>query len=118
MGGRPDQVLLAEEPYTHGIDQWVPAVARCKTYLTPKRRDPDAVAVVSHAPNHTREEIPIAPFLEWTETKAVEKSHRTSTHGEDVAQDATHAGRGSLVGLNRRGMIVGLDLKRYCPALR
>ena len=46
------------------------------------------------------------------EAQAVEQRDRPSAHGDDVAQDAADAGRRSLERLDRRRMVVALDLER------
>src|SRR5205814_8987990 len=43
--------------------------------------------------------------------------NRTRTHGEDVAQNTTYSGRGTLKRLDERWMIVRLDLKCAGPAI-
>ena len=46
------------------------------------------------------------------EPQPVEERDRAGAHRDDVAQDAADAGRGSLERLDRRGMVVRLDLER------
>jgi steroid delta-isomerase len=50
-------------------------------------------------------------MIRLCETKAVEQGDRPRAHGDDVAQDPADAGRGPLEGLDRRGMVVRLDLE-------
>ena len=46
------------------------------------------------------------------EAQRVEDGDRARAHGEDVAQDAAHAGRGTLVRLDGARVVVDLDLER------
>src|SRR5205823_7791340 len=46
------------------------------------------------------------------EAQAVEERDRPRTHGDDVAEDSADAGRRALEGLDRRGVVVALDLER------
>src|SRR5204862_6004692 len=73
--------------------------------------DADAVPVEGDAANDAADHPPRALVLRWTEEQAVEHGDRPRAHGEDVAQDAADAGRGALVRLDRRRMIVTLDLE-------
>ena len=45
------------------------------------------------------------------EAEPVQQRDRPRPHGDDVAQDPAHTGRGTLEGLDRGGMVVALDLE-------
>ena len=45
------------------------------------------------------------------EAQGVQIGHRPRAHGEHVAQDAAHAGRRALVGLDEAGMVVAFHLE-------
>ena len=70
----------------------------------------DAVAVPADAADDALREVSRAGRVERAEAQAVEQGDGSRTHGEDVAQDAADAGRGTLEGLDRAGMVVALDL--------
>jgi hypothetical protein len=55
--------------------------------------------------------------VQLAEAERVEQRNRPRAHGEDVAQDATDAGRRALVRLHGRGVIVRFDLERQCEPL-
>src|SRR5437870_12767337 len=59
------------------------------------------------------------PHISGNRSKAQRVHHRnrTRTHGEDVAQNSTYSGRGTLKRLDERWMIVRLDLKCAGPDL-
>ena len=51
------------------------------------------------------------------ETQAVEKGDGPRAHGHDVTEDPADAGRGALVGLHRRRVVVTLDADRRGDAV-
>src|SRR3954452_22892351 len=85
LGSSSDQVLLAKQPHAHCVDQRVSAVTGREAHLAAEGGYPHAVAIVSYAANDTRKEIAVTPLFKRSEPKAVEKSHRPSTHGEDIS---------------------------------
>src|SRR5207249_10061879 len=52
-----------------------------------------------------------------SKSQRVHHRNRTRTHGEDIAQNSTYSGRGTLKRLDERWMIVRLDLKCAGPAI-
>src|SRR5205807_8491232 len=86
-----------------------------EVHLPADRGDAHAVAVIPDPAHHARDQVAVARFVERAEAEAVEQGHRAGAHREDVAQDAAHAGRGALVGLHRRRVVVRLDLERDGP---
>ena len=58
------------------------------------------------------EQVAAARVVERPEAQRVHERDRAGPHGEDVADDPAHAGRGSLVGLDRRRVVVALDPHR------
>ena len=116
LGGAPDQVLRAHEPKAHGVDDRVVLVATIEVHLAAGRRDADAVAVVPDPLDHPREEIADAGAVQVAEVEGVKGGDGARAHGEDIAQDAADSRRGALVGLDGRGMVVGLDLEGKRPA--
>src|SRR3989441_267839 len=63
------------------------------------------------AGHHALHEVRRARVVEAPEAERVEVRDRTRAHGEHVAQDAAHARRRTLEGLDERGMVVALDLE-------
>jgi hypothetical protein len=80
-------------------------------------RDADAVAVVAHALDDACEQVPLALGAELAEAERVEDRDRARPHGEDVAQDAADAGGRALERLDRRRVVVALDLQRHGEAV-
>ena len=59
----------------------------------------------------------LAALVERAEAQRVEQRDRPRAHREDVAQDAADAGGRALEGLDRRGVVVALDLERHGQAV-
>ena len=112
-----DEIPLPQDAHAHRVHERVPRIARAEVHLPADRGDAHAVAVIPDPAHHARDEVAVARFVERAEAQAVEQRHGAGAHGEDVAQDAAHAGRGALVGLHRRRVVVRLDLERHGPAV-
>ena len=79
--------------------------------LAADRRDAHAVAVAADAGDHAGDEMPCLGMRGIAEAQRVQVGDRPRAHGEDVAQDAAHAGRRALVGLDVGGVVVALHLE-------
>ena len=78
---------------------------------------PRHVAVAADA-GHDPGQHPVGVVgVERAEAQRVHHGDRPGAHREDVADDAADAGRGALVGLDVRRVVVGLDLERDGVAL-
>src|SRR5207244_9998489 len=60
---------------------------------------------------HAKKQETISTLDQRNEQQDVKNPNRTYPHGKNISKDAAHAGRGTLVGLDRRRMIVRLDLE-------
>ena len=112
---------MAEYADAERVDQRVAEVGLVEDRLTADVRQAEAVAVATHA-GHDPGQHPVGVAglvsrVQWPESEGVHHGDRTSAHREDVADDATDAGRGSLVGLDVRRVVVGLDLEGHRVAL-
>ncbi len=115
---RADQVGLLQQAHAHGVDERVPGVALGKADLAAERGHADAVAVVAHAADDAGEEVAVPRMIERAEPEAVEHRDRPRAHREHVAQDPADARGRALIRLDRRRVVVRLDLERDRPALR
>ncbi len=52
-----------------------------------------------------------------TEAQRIHDGDRTCAHGEDIAQNAAHAGCGALERFDKRRVVVGFDLEGTSPAV-
>jgi len=101
------QPLGGEETDAHGVHEAVVLVGLVEHRLAPHRRDADRVPVAAD-PSHGLLEL----VARAGEAESVQQGDRPSTHRDDVAQDPADAGRSALERLDRRGVVVRLDLER------
>ena len=78
---------------------------------------PKAVAVIANAADHTVEQPLGLGVVEVTKAQRIQLGNGTRAHGKDVAVDAPHTGRRSLVGLEGTRVVVALDLERTTDAI-
>ena len=95
----------------HGVDQDVAVVGGVEGALAAHGRHADAVAVAADAGDHARDEVPGLGVAGLAEAERVKDGDRPGAHGEDVAQDAAHARRRALVGLDEGRVVVALHLE-------
>ena len=107
-----------DDPQVHDVDQDVLVVAVVKRGLAADGRDPDAVAVARDPPHDAVDQVLHARRVDPPEPQRVQGRDRPRAHGEDVAEDAAHSGRGALVRLDEGGVVVRLHLERRRPARR
>ena len=112
--------VLAEDAEGERIDERVRTEARVERSLAANRGHPEAVAVVrdtlhdaAHDPAIRR---PVLRIVRRAEPQRVHAGDRPRPHREDVAQDASDAGGGTLERLDVAGMVVRLDLEGRGPA--
>ena len=117
--GIPDALRAAAEdpvggddPQVHDVDQDVAVVAVMKRGLAADRRDADAVAVARDPAHDAVHEVLHPRGVDAPEPQRVQGRDRPRAHREDVAENAAHARRGALVGLDERGVVVRLHLER------
>ena len=104
---RADEPLDGQQADAHRVDEAVGGVGVVEDDLAADVRHSDAVAVVAYTADRAREVV-----VGGAEAQAVEQRHRPRPHRGDVAEDPADPGRGALEGLDRRGVVVALDLER------
>src|SRR5699024_6398307 len=77
----------------------------------------EAVAVVGDAADHAGQHTLGVRVVHGAETQLVHDGDRACTHGHDVADDATDAGCGTLVGLHEGGVVVGFHAEGHGVAV-
>ncbi len=78
---------------------------------------PEAVAVATDAGDDPGQHAVGVVGVQRPEAQRVHHRDRPRAHRQDVADDAADAGRGALVGLDVRRVVVRLDLERHGVAL-
>ena len=110
--GRQGQQPLLEEADGHHVDERIARVARVEDELATDRRHADAIAVAADPAHDAVDQVAGAGVRRIAEAQRIEDGDRPRPHREDVAQDPADAGRGALVRLDGRGVVVRLDLER------
>ena len=114
--GRGDEVAVAEEADAHGVHQRVFAVGVVEEDLAAHVGNAEAVAVAADAGDDTLEQAAVLGLVGRAEAQRVQQRDGPRAHGEDVADDAADARRRALIGLDGRGVVVGLDLHGHGEA--
>src|SRR6266478_2239695 len=109
--GRIEDPVCAGEPDAHRIDQDVAVVRRVEVALAAHCRHADAIAVAGDTGDDAGYEMAGPGMVRTAEAQRIEDRDRPRAHREDIAQDAADPGRGALIGLDKRGMVVALDLE-------
>src|SRR5271157_5539262 len=121
-----EDLVAAHQSQREGGHQRISRVATFELHLAADVGDAEAVSVRGDATDHTFEHrvvlvqsslIEAGLRRDRTEAQGVHDRERTRAHGEDVAQNAANAGRGSLERLDERRMIVRLDLEGAGPSI-
>src|SRR5699024_4796774 len=73
--------------------------------------------VVADAGDDTVDYASGVRVVDGTEAQLVHHCDRAGAHGDDVADDAAHAGGRALVGFDIAGVVVGLDLECHGPTV-
>jgi hypothetical protein len=107
-----DQLVRAHQTDRHGVHERVPLVRVVEVHLTADVRNADGVAVIADALDDTRRTGSGRAAVERAEAQRIEDGDRPRAHGEDVTQDAAHAGGRAFVRLDRRRVVVRFDLER------
>ena len=111
------QVLVPQHADAERVDERVAEVGRVEDRLAADVGQAEAVAVATDA-GHDPGQHPVGVVgVERAEPQRVHHRDRPGAHREDVADDAADAGRGALVGLDVRRVVVRLDLERDGVAL-
>jgi hypothetical protein len=93
----------------------LPSIGGVEHHLAADVGQAQAVAVAADAGHDARQDAGRVGGVEGAEPQRVHDADRAGAHGEDVADDAAHAGGRTLVGLHVGGVVVGLDLEGDRP---
>ena len=107
---------MPEYPRAKGIDQRVPLIAIIEVDVSSHIGDPQAIAIMGDSTHHPAEKPFHQGGFQGTEAKGVGQQDRSRSHCENIPNDSTHPGRGSLERLDGAGMIVRLDLEGNPPS--
>jgi len=82
-----------------------------EAHFAPHGGHAETVAIAADARDDAGDELLGFRVAGFAEAERVHRGDGARAHGEDVAQDASHAGGGPLVGLNIRGVVVAFHLE-------
>ena len=99
------------------VDQRVAQVGLVEDGLAADVGQAEAVAVATDAGHDPGQHAVGVISVQRPEAQRVHDGHGPRAHREDVADDAADPGRGSLVGLDVRRVVVALDLEGHGVAL-
>ncbi len=111
------QPVGGEHAEAEGVDERVAGVRLVEGDLAADVGQAQAVAVAADACDDARQHAAGVGRVGRAEAERVHDEDRPRAHGEDVADDAADAGRGTLVRLDVRRVVVALDLERDGEAL-
>ena len=100
------QPLMRDQSDAHRVDDRVIGIRGVEVHLAADRRAAKTIPVAADAGHHPLKKVTVPIAVERAEAKHIEDRDRACAHGKDVAQDSPDAGRGTLVRLDRRGVIV------------
>ena len=114
-GERQVQVVVLHHADAQGVDQGVSVVGGVEDHLAADVRQAETVAVAADAGDDPGQHPGGVGGVQGAEPQRVHHADRPGAHGQDVADDAAHAGRGALVGLHVGRVVVRLDLEGDRP---
>jgi hypothetical protein len=114
---RQVQVLDAHRARAQRVDERVALVGRVEHRLAADVREAERVAVAADAAHDAVDDATGVGVVGRAEPQLVHDRDRAGAHRHDVADDAADAGRGALVRLDVRRVVVGFDLEGDGPAV-
>ncbi len=110
-GGRIENLVGLGKADRHGVDQDIAVVTTVKPHRAADRRHPEGIAVTADAGHHAGDQMAGPRVVRIPQRQRIEAGDRPRPHGEDVAQDATDARCGALIGFDVARMVVALHLE-------
>ena len=110
-GRRPKNPVGRGNAQGKGIDQDIAVIAGVEIHLAADGRYTDTIPVAANTAHHAPEQMGGARMPNRPEAERVQRGNRTGAHGKDIAQDTADPGGGSVIGLDKRRMVMAFDLK-------
>ena len=107
------QPVVRNQADAHGVDDGVVGVAAIEMDLAADGRAAEAIAVAADPGDHAVEEVAVMSRIERAKAQRIQNRNRSGAHREHVAEDAAHTGGRPLIRLDRRRVIVRLDLEDH-----
>jgi hypothetical protein len=117
LGPAEEDAVRPRHPDGHGVDEDVAVVTRVEGHVAADRGHADAVAVAADAVDDAFDQVRGLRVVRPAEAQRIQQRDGPGAHGEHVPQDAAHARRRALLGLDVRRMVVALHLEHDDPAV-
>ena len=102
---------MLENPQREDVHQRIAAITLFEDAFAADSRHAETVSIVRDPGNNAFQNPAIARDIQRAEAQCVHHRDGPGAHGENVAQDAAHAGGRALKRLDETGMIVRFDLE-------
>ena len=112
-GRRIEDLVGIRQARRKRVDQAVAVIAGVETDLSADVRHAEGVAIGADPLDHALDQMRGLGVIGAPEGQRVHRRDRARAHGEDVTQDAAHAGRRALMGFDIAGMVVALHLEDH-----
>ncbi len=109
--GRIEDRIGAREADRHRIDEDVAVIGRIELGRAADRRHAEGIAIAADPGDDAGEQRPGLGVVRRAEAQEIEAGDGPRAHRENVAQDAAHARRRALIGLDEGGVVVALHLE-------
>src|SRR5208283_6054225 len=106
-----ENTIFAGNADGHGIDQRVAVIGWVKVDLAADGGDADAVAVAADAAHHAIDNAPGPRIVRAAKPQRIQVGNRPGAHGEDISENAAHAGGRTLVRFDEAGVVVAFHLE-------
>ena len=117
LRARQMYVLMAHRTDAQRVHQRIAGVGVVENDLPTDVGQAQTVAITADTGDHTREHALGVGGIGRSETQGIHDRERPRAHRQDVAHDAAHAGRRTLVGLDVGRVVVALDLEGDGPTV-
>ena len=109
LGG--ENAISPRNANRHGIHQRIAIVARMEIHLAAHGRHAHAIPVTANAAHHTINDALHARRIRRAETQRIQIGNRPRAHGEDIAQNAAHPRRRTIIGFDVRWVVVAFHFE-------
>ena len=109
--GGPKNPIGRGDAQGKGIDQDIAVIAGVEIHLAADGRHTDTIPVAANTAHHALDQVRGARMPNRPEAERVQRGDRAGAHGKDIPQDTAHPGGGSVIGFDKRRMIMAFDLK-------
>src|SRR5699024_5133950 len=99
-------VFVAQHTHGEGVDQRVALVDGIEDGFAADVRQAQGVSVVADAGDDAVDDSGGVRVVDGSEAQLIHHCDRAGAHGDDVADDAAHAGGRTLVGFDITGVVV------------